>query len=1092
MKPLDPVIRTHLRPARAALVVATLAGTVGGLLLILQAFAVGNLIVGLARGESVSTEALVTVAVFAARGALGLVVDLATPRAAGQVSTSLRDRVLRASLGHRRQRGELSVLLTRGLAATEPWFTRYLPALLMAAVVPAVTIGVIFWLDWLSGLIVALTVPLVPVFAALVGIATRDRAQRQWRLLQSLSGHFLDVVRGLETLVANRRATAQVGTIRAVTHRHRIASMDTLRLAFASSVVLELLATISVALVAVSVGLRLAHGTIEFDVALIVLLLAPEAYWPLRRVGAEFHAAAEGAAAFASAGIVLECDTAPSSFREGDEAGVVLHEACLAWSSRDVLSGVSERFEVGLNAVVGPSGVGKSTLLAAIAGELAPRTGTVRVLGHDAPTAWRSSVAWLPQRPWLSADTVADNLRHADPSADDARLWRALERVDLAHAVLTLPDGINTRLGEDGAGFSAGERARLALARVLVSERPVVLLDEPTAHLDAATEATLVRVISELAATRVVIVVTHRPALVDIADHVVVLSAEQAPGVEQVPDAAKTPASQPAGPTKLESVTWTPSRRDEVLAVVAGALSAASGVALTATAGWLITRASFQPPVLTLMVAIVGVRAFGLARPVLRYAERLLSHEQALGRLADRRADVYRALIPLVPGRLGDSRRSRGDLLTSLVDDVDALVDERVRVRMSLWSAALVSTAALLLGALLSPAAALVVALPVLVTALLMWPVGLLAARIETSYVTARAQLGEVVETTLADARQLVAWQRDEAAVRQVVAASEGLAELAIRGARWPAAARAVLLVAVGASVALMPQAVVGLPPAIGALLVLLPLALHETLAPAIDAMVVRARCRAATSRIDTLLAQDPAVADPAAPKPWPSPHPDVEAIDVGAEIPISFVVQAGERIGLIGPSGSGKSTIAAQLIRFLDPAGTVEFDGVSARDLLLDEVRGHVAMIDDDPYLFATSMIENVRLARPEATDEEVVAALRTAGLGSWLEIEGPHTLIGAGHREVSGGERARVGLARAVLGAQPIVVLDEPTAHLDEATAEVVTRDVLCALAGRSIVWITHESAGLAVLDRVIEVRPTDLEGQREVSPRRLPPVI
>lgn len=158
-------------------------------------------------------------------------VDLATPRAAGKVSTSLRDRVLRASLGHRRQRGELSVLLTRGLAATEPWFTRYLPALLMAAVVPAVTIGVIFWLDWLSGLIVALTVPLVPVFAALVGIATRDRAQRQWRLLQSLSGHFLDVVRGLETLVANRRATAQVGTIRAVTHRHRIAEnlLDTLR-----------------------------------------------------------------------------------------------------------------------------------------------------------------------------------------------------------------------------------------------------------------------------------------------------------------------------------------------------------------------------------------------------------------------------------------------------------------------------------------------------------------------------------------------------------------------------------------------------------------------------------------------------------------------------------------------------------------------------------------------------------------------------------------------------------------------------------------------------------------------------------------------
>lgn len=1071
MKPLDPALRQHLSPARGALVVATAAGVLGGVLLIAQAFAVASLIVGVARGEAVMTAAIATVAVFVARAILGLVVDLATARAAGTVTVALRGRVLRASLGDRRRTGELAVLLTRGLAATEPWFTRYLPALVVAGAVPLLTVVAIVWLDPLSGLIVALTVPLVPVFAALVGMTTRDRAQKQWRLLQSLSGHFLDVVRGLPTLVAHRRAAAQVDTIRSVTHRHRVASLATLRLAFASSVVLELLATISVALVAVCVGLRLAAGSLDFHTALVVLLLAPEAYWPMRRVGAEFHAAAEGAAAFASVDHALgqalggDPDRAPGAGTAAacDEAGVVLDDVTLDWGGAPVVAGLSARFGIGLTAVVGPSGCGKSTLLAALAGELVPRAGTVRVAGHGSPEEWRRAVAWLPQRPWLSAATIADNLRHADPAAVDSRLWRALERVDLAHVVLTLPAGLETELGEDGAGLSAGERARLALARVLVSDRPVVLLDEPTAHLDPATEAVLVRVIGELAQSRTVIVVAHRPALVEIADRVVTLAALPAPAA----------AARPAVTALPDHEEWTPSRRADLGAIALGALSAASGVALTATAGWLITRASTQPPVLTLMVAIVGVRAFGLARPVLRYAERLLSHEQALGRLAERRAAVYAALVPLVPARLGAPGRRRGDLLTSLVDDVDALVDERVRVRVPLWTAALVSAGALLAAGLLAPAAALVVALPMAVTLVAALPVARRAARLEQEYVAARAHLGELVEGTLSDARQLVAWQRAEAAIDSVAAASTRLAVLARRAALAPAGARAVVLVATGAGVALMPSTTSGLPAATAALLVLLPLALHEILAPVIDAVVTRARCRAATARVDALIGQEPAVADPQHPRAWPAAYPTVAARGVGAGVPVSFDLAPGDRIGIIGPSGSGKSTIAAQLIRFLDPPGEISFDGVSARDLALDDVRAHVALVDDDPYLFATSVVENIRLARPGATDAEVADALDIAGLGAWVEGVGLHTLIGAGHRGVSGGERARLGLARAVLGEQPVVVLDEPTAQLDTATAEAVSLDVLRALAGRSIVWITHEQVGLVAMDRVVALR-------------------
>lgn len=1075
MKPLDPALRSHLTPAHGPLVLATTAAVLGGVLLIGQAFAVGALVVAVARGESVAGAALATVVVFTARAATGLVVDLATARAAGTVSTALRGRVLRASLGDPRRTGELAVLLTRGLAATEPWFTRYLPALVVAGAVPLLTVTTVAWLDPLSGLIVVLTVPLVPVFAALVGMATRDRAQQQWRLLQSLSGHFVDVVRGLPTLVAHRRASAQVDTIRSVTHRHRIASLATLRLAFASSVVLELLATLSVALVAVCVGLRLAAGSIDFPTALVVLLLAPEAYWPLRRVGAEFHAAAEGAAAFASADLALSPSAPSGAGHAAHEVGVVLDDVTLGWGGAPVVAGLSARWGIGLTAVVGPSGCGKSTLLAAVAGELTPSAGAIRVAGHGDPAQWRASVAWLPQRPWLTAGTIASNLRHGDPAASDARLWRALERVDLAHVVLTLPGGLEAELGEDGAGLSAGERSRLALARVLVSDRPVVLLDEPTAHLDADTEAVLVRVIGELAQSRTVVVVAHRPALVDLADQVIRLESMAAP-----------PATSRPAVTALPSLPdWAPSRRADLAAVALGALSSASGVALTATAGWLITRASTQPPVLTLMVAIVGVRAFGLARPVLRYAERLLSHEQALGRLAERRAAVYAALVPLVPARLGTATRRRGDLLTSLVDDVDALVDERVRVRVPLWTSALVAAGALPFAGALAPVAALVVALPVVATLAVGLLVGRRAAVVERSYVAARAHLGELVESTLTDARQLVAWQRDAAAVDTVVRASSALAVLGRRAAVAPALARGLLLVTTGVAVALMPLVTGPLAPATAALLVLLPLALHEVLAPVVDAAVARARCVAATARVDALIGQAPAVADPVSPVGWPAAYPTVEARDVGAGFRdetssllnhrgASFTLAPGERIGLVGPSGSGKSTIAAQLIRFLDPTGEVSFDGVPARDLALHDVRAHVALVDDDPYLFATSVVENVRLARPAATDDEVAAALRVAGLGAWVEAVGLHTLIGAGHRDVSGGERARLGLARAVLGRQPVVVLDEPTAHLDTATATAVTRDVLAALAGRSIVWITHQDVGLASMDRVVALEP------------------
>ncbi|WP_101524765.1 thiol reductant ABC exporter subunit CydD [Nocardioides houyundeii] len=642
MKPVDPALLPHLLPARRPLALGLAASITVGLLAVAQAVAAGLLVVRLVTEPGAGQwhgPALALAVVVALRAGAGYVVDVSGARAATLVSTTLRRRLLAAAAAmdpwelSRHRTGELAALATRGTAAVEPYLTRYLPSLVLAAVLPVTTVAAIFALDWLAGLIVVATLPLVPVFAILIGLSTRDRAARQWRELATLSGHFLDVVRGLPTLVAHRRAAAQSASIRGITDRYRRATLDTLRIAFASSAALELLATISVALVAVTVGLRLASGGIDFETALIVLLLAPEAYWPWRRVGAEFHSAAEGTATFEAANELLRSGTAPSSVAgseastaagpHGRSLGTPVHleldRVGFTYPDRRqrALDPVSARLPAtGLVAVTGASGAGKSTLLAVLSGELAPTLGTVRVNGQDladlSREVWRSTLATAPQRPWLSAGTVAENLRVARPGADDAQLWRALEAVDLGEVVAGLEAGLSTPLGEDGAGLSAGQRARLALARVVLADRPVMLLDEPSAHLDAATEAVLLDTLRSLARTALVIVVAHRDQVAAAADLVLTLRAPDGlpaadPGPATVVAEPRAVVAEPeivvaepgataAGKAPIDVAPGRHARFGSRTATALGALSVTSGVALTATAAWLITRASEHPP----------------------------------------------------------------------------------------------------------------------------------------------------------------------------------------------------------------------------------------------------------------------------------------------------------------------------------------------------------------------------------------------------------------------------------------------------------------------------------------------------------------
>ena len=304
MRPTDPRLRRQLVTARVPLAGVLAAGLVSSGLVIAQAWAVTGLILAVLGHGDLTTRAVVVVVVLALRGVSGWVGDACAALAAARVGKDLRGRIVAAVLRRTAAgedvpaTGEVAALATRGVAEAEPYLTRYLPAVVLAAVLPVLTLAALATQDLLSAAIVLLTLPLVPVFGALVGLATRDRADQQWRAMASLSTHFLDVVRGLPTLVVHRRARAQSAQIARLTDRYRLASLATLRLAFASSAVLELVATLSVALVAVVVGVRLAAGGLDLHTSLVVLLLAPEAYWPLRRMGAEFHAAAQGTSTF--------------------------------------------------------------------------------------------------------------------------------------------------------------------------------------------------------------------------------------------------------------------------------------------------------------------------------------------------------------------------------------------------------------------------------------------------------------------------------------------------------------------------------------------------------------------------------------------------------------------------------------------------------------------------------------------------------------------------------------------------------------------------------------------------------------------------
>ena len=543
-------------------------GLVGTAALVVQAALLGAIVQDVLIGHEGlrhTVPALVALAAaFSLRAAASWAGEVAAHRTSATVTSTLRRQLLTRAValgpswlaGERT--GELAASATQGVDALDGYFARYLPTLVLSALTPVALLGCIVVRDWFSAVILAVTVAVIPLFMILLGLEATRNADRQWARLSGLAATFYDLLQGLPTLRAFGRTRDGRHTLERANRELHDETMSTLKVAFLSSLALETMASVGTALVALFLGLRLLHGTLPLGTALSILVLAPEVYLPLRRAGAEFHSSAEGRAA--AARILDVLDAADAAVPPTDESEArplpdpALHPVHLvrvtvrhSGRAQPVLDAVDLTLRPGEHvAVVGESGSGKSTLLNVLMGFVVPESGAVAI-GDELLSAcslreWRRNVAWVPQRPALIRGTIEDNLRLGNPDAAAEQLTQALVRSGLDGLVARLPDGLATPVGEGGLTLSGGERQRIAIGRAVLRDVPVVLLDEPTAHLDTAREEELRDALAPWLEGRTVVMAAHRGGLVGRVDRTITLVAGNAVAEHVVAGDCVTPA----------------------------------------------------------------------------------------------------------------------------------------------------------------------------------------------------------------------------------------------------------------------------------------------------------------------------------------------------------------------------------------------------------------------------------------------------------------------------------------------------------------------------------------------------------------------
>lgn len=1054
-----------------------------GLVLIAESCARG--IVALMHGEPFELALLLGCVGAGIRGVAVWLTKAVGARASVGFKTELRSRVLdRVTAGSGRDTGvsdgALAVSVTRTLDELDDYFVRVLPALLTTMCVPVLIIVRILFADWVSAVVVIVTLPLVPLFMILIGQYTLERVSEATQSLDQLSNNLVELARGLPVLVGLGRVYAQTAALKSMSESYRTTTLQTLRVAFLSALALELIATLSVAVVAVFIGVRLVSGSLDLQAGLLALILAPECYLPLRQLGAAFHATENGMAAYERVKNVISRPVdAPVECQPGSLA-VAEVSVTYAGRPRPALSPVSTTFS-GLTVVTGGSGTGKSTLLGVVAG-LVRSNDTCTVSGHVVGVPER--IAYAGQAPRTCGETLEE-----EAQLYGAELTPYLQRV-----------GLNLDPQTPPSALSPGELRRFAIARALMrvdAGAELLIVDEPTAHLDAQTAHTIRTELLNISQSIPVIAASHDPELISLGTE---LRLDGTPTSTETltttPETqpAHTPKTAPTSAPETQISTRTALRRlvnamnvfsakfiGSTLFAVAAVASAA---ALSGVSAWLIVHASFQPPIMYLLVAIVGVRFFGLARSVFTYVKQLLLHDAMLTSLTQLRERVWLGFA-----QAGTANRTllRGELaLTRLVADVDDVRDGAPRVVQPPIVAVVVAVAATVVMALIHPWAAVLTAACALVCVVGAPAVTLVvdgqagAARLSTrtqvltrisAFLWAREDVlvngraTEVVDSIRETDRQA---SRAELRVLWAAGIGEGIVTVATT-------LNAVLMLPLLASAVASGE----VSPELLAVTVLLPLALIDCYIDSLTAVQNWPALKHSLARVPALDERGEILKDTRKPVAefdsaelekvaarWPGMTEDVFS-DVSASI------TPGSWTTVTGRSGSGKTTLISLLLRFIDPvSGKYTLNEGDALKLTATQLSSVFAWCPQESHVFDSTVRNNLAIARDRdnaPSDQEIRDVLVRVGLEELAEVD---SRIGASGAYLSGGQRQRLAVARTLLAGAQVIILDEPTAHLDEELATSLMDDLREILHDKAVVVVTHDHTLIRPSDRVIAV--------------------
>ena len=1088
-------------------------------------------------------------------------------RLGSAVKASFREHALehmfKLGVQHKERHGDVIHLLTDGLEQVDAYVARYIPQILYAIMIPLIMgIAIVDALP-IIGIILIVTVPLIPFFMILIGKQADRLNKEQWERMSFLSGHFLDVLQGITTLKLFGRAKDQIKIIGRLSEEFKDSTLKVLRVAFLSALVLELVSTISTALIAVYLGLTLLDGEITFFPAFFILLLAPEFYTPFRQLGAAFHTGMAGKTSILKYEDFMNRE--PSLPVGGtarlDDSVEHIEIKDLTFTYKNSDNGVRHiALEAKRNApimLVGESGAGKSTIAHIVGGFLQAPRGTVTVDGHDICDLhidwWRQQITYVSQHPHIMKGTLREILSFG-MDVSDKEILEACKEVQLLDVIHRHAEGLDAVIGEGGLGLSGGERQRVALARAFLRKGQVLILDEVTAHLDIKTESIISTAIQQLMKDKIVIIIGHRLQTMHWASKLYVLkqgviiqqgSYEElvavdgyfkdlvASGLGQfssaieeelkagkystvqridvMDDAQKQACITDAKKQEIitDAVTisstldnhdvkrqnmglqgWkllfavlSPAKWSLVLALMFTFLTVFMNVGLLTVSSWLLASAALQPGLTYLSLAIVGVRFFGISRAVCRYFERYTSHRMAFQGLYGLRLWFYAHLEPLAPAIL--KRFGAGDMLGRIMGDIEVLQFFYLRTLIP-------PVAAIALTALVAYGASTIddsLVMPILMAALVLGLVVPLVvyAHNKQALRAIGPQQGEykaLLSDTMDSLEDVISYGNERLVferIQQMMRCVDGHKGIIDRGMNLGntvflgGVQLTVVVVAIMAANALTGAwaSVMVAVAAIGTQ------AWFEALQPMIAAVHHGAESKVATGRLIALANEPLPVVEPLEPKPF-NANRDITFTNVSFGYDnantiyenLKLDIKQGQSIAIVGASGSGKTTLFNMLERLYDYNGSIHVGDVELKDISMDTWRNALGTITQDTYIFHASFGDNIRLARPEATADELEQAIHRASLQTVVAklSDGIHTIVGSGGHGLSGGERQRVALARLFLRNPQIVLLDEPLEGLDQVTRKALHRDLMHYVEGKTCLYITHQLEGLEQMDRIL----------------------